>query len=98
MNVRELGPRVVRVSPAPCADAAAAAVAVARALELLPEGFSRVLADLGGYASPRRAPAALVAVDAVVLAVASPQARKADVQALAADIPAAKNLGAILVG
>jgi hypothetical protein len=97
-RIRELRPQVLEILPRPCEGIALAELALRDTIESLAPGIVRVLVDLGGYAPPRKIPTALSFVDAVVPVVAAGHDRLRQVEALLAELPAAKNLGAILVG
>jgi hypothetical protein len=91
-------PRVVAITPLPCADAVAATTALQNTLRVTRREFGAVLVDLGGYAAAGTAPSTLTLCDGVVLVVAVRRARIAAVSALSLHVPSAKRLGAILVG
>ena len=98
MSVREVHPRVIRVTPAACQESLAAAQALTRTLTILSKDFAQVLVNLDGYAPAGRAPTATELVETVGLMVATRRARLRDVSAIADQIPASKHLGAVLLG
>ncbi|HXU01045.1 MAG TPA: hypothetical protein VN903_08640 [Polyangia bacterium] len=95
---RWLEPRILEISPVPCGDAQAAAVALENALAARPEGLAVTLVNLGGYAEPGAAPAGLRLVDAAALLVSTRRSRRRAVATAAAHIPDGKLVGAILIG
>lgn len=95
---RWVRPRVLEVAPVPCGDAAAASVALENALAARPDGLTTTLVNLGGYAAPGAAPAALRLVDGVVLIVRARHTLRRAVAKTVHHIPDGKLLGAILVG
>jgi hypothetical protein len=97
-RLREVRPRVVEITPLPCADAVAATTALQNTVRVTRREFGAVLVDLGGYAPPGTAPSTLTLCDGVVLVVAVRRTRIAAVSALSLHVPSAKRLGAILVG
>jgi hypothetical protein len=90
--------RLYRISPPRAADAEAAGQALVRTLETGLGRLARVLVYLGGYAGPGQVPAAVNALDGVVLLVEARRTLLRSVARVAHQLPEAKNLGAILVG
>lgn len=97
-RMRELRPQVLEVTPPPCPDAQAAAVALQNTLAVLRRGVGLALVNLGDYARPGKAPPCLILVDQVAMLVAARRTRVAAVAGLLEHIPSAKRLGAILIG
>jgi hypothetical protein len=98
LRIREVLPRVLEVAPPSCNEAPAAAQALRQALHALAPDVSRVLVDLGDYGPPGTIPTVVELVDGVVAVVVPRQDWADDVDALVSLLPAAKNLGAILIG
>ena len=97
-RIREIQPRVLDVMPLPCKDAMAAAAALRNTLGILRRSVSIVLVHLGGYAPVGIAPSTLNMVDGVVLVVSTRRTLRTAVAGMAQQLPAGKQLGAILVG
>jgi hypothetical protein len=95
--VRPVAPRVVSLSPPPCHDAVAAAMALQQALASRPAGVTIALVNLAGYAPFGTVPPAVEHVQRVVLLVTARHSRQAAVAGLA-DRLAGKALGAVLLG
>jgi hypothetical protein len=97
MTVREIEPRVIEVLPAASSDFPNATLDLERTLKVLSMDFAHVLVNLDGYAPPGRAPAAVAQVEAVALVIAAGAARMRDVSVITDQIPASKQLGAVLM-
>ena len=97
-RIREIQPRVLEVMPPGCRDATAAGAALRGTLAILRRSVSIVLVHLGGYADVGVVPSTLNLVDGVVMVVSARRTRRAAVAALVEQLPATKQLGAILVG
>jgi hypothetical protein len=97
-RIDEIQPRVLDVMPPPCKDAMAAAAALRNTLGILRRSVSVALVHLGGYAPVGIAPSTLNMVDGVVLVVSTRRTHRTAVAAMAEQLPAGKQLGAILVG
>jgi hypothetical protein len=97
-RIREVRPRVIEISPLPSADVAGAVVALQNTLRMTRKEFGAVLIDLGGYAEAGTPPSTLNLCDGVVLLVSLRRTRIAAVESLVKHLPAAKRLGAILIG
>ena len=94
----EAVPRLFTLSPAPCADAGTATLALAETLSS--EGsasFERVLVDLGRYAEPGLLPGAAELADGVVLLVPARRTWRHRLNRLVAGLTPERNLGAILI-
>lgn len=96
-RTRALDDRLLEVSPLPCADPEAAALALQAALASLPPTLVTVLVDLSGYAALGLAPAALDVVEGVVLVARARRTPGHNLRHLARQA-ASKNLGTILLG
>jgi hypothetical protein len=94
---RALRPRLYELAPIPCGDAEAATAAVHATLSRRPEGVGLVLVNLAGYGQPGTMPAALDTVDGVVLLARARHSRRTGLEQMSRFLPAAKNLGAILL-
>ena len=95
----EVHPHVLEVVPPPQEDGATAAAALGPVLASLPATVSPILIDLGGYGRLQAIPAAVAALDGLLIAVVARSARTNRVaEALKDVVPAAKRLGAILIG
>jgi hypothetical protein len=94
---RALRPRVFELAPVPCGDPLAATTALQATLARFPEGVGLVLVNLDGYGEPGTMPPALDAVEGVVLLARARRSRRAAVERMGRFLPAAKNLGAILL-
>ena len=94
---RLLRPRLLELAPLPCGDPEAATLALEATLSRRPEGLGLVLVNLAGYGEPGTMPAALDTVDGVVLLARARRSRRAAFERMARFLPAAKNLGAILL-
>jgi hypothetical protein len=97
-RTRWLRPRVLEIAPVPCGDADAANVALENALAGRPNTVEQTLVNLGGYASPGVVPAPVRYMDGAVMVMAARRTRGEAVAALATQLPAGKDLGAILIG
>ncbi len=98
-HTREVHPHVLEVVPRPQEDGASAAAALEPALSSVPVTVSPILVDLGGYGRLEAIPAAVAALDGLLIAVVARSARTNRVaEALKDVVPAAKRLGAILIG
>lgn len=94
---RALRPRLLELAPLPCGDPKAATLTLEATLSRRPEGLALVLVNLAGYGQPGTMPAALDTVDGVMLVARARRSRRAGVERMARFLPAAKNLGAILL-
>lgn len=94
---RALRPRLFELAPLPCGDPEAATLALEATMSRRPEGVGLVLVNLAGYGQPGTMPAALDTVEGVVLLARARRSRRTWLQQMSRFLPAAKNLGAILL-
>jgi hypothetical protein len=96
-RARALRPRVLELSPVPCGDSEAALAALEGTLSSRPPGLAMVLVNLAGYAVPGAMPAAVDALEGVVLLAGRRRTWISLVGRMARFLPAKKNMGTILV-
>jgi len=96
-RTRWIRPRIMEIAPVPCGDSGAAAVALENALAGRGKTVEQTLVNLGGYAAPGAMPAPLRYMDGAVFVLNARRARKSAIAALAGQLDASKDLGAILV-
>jgi hypothetical protein len=98
MRMRMPRPHVAEMLPPRCQNGPAAAFALRHALAALPPVVQRVLVDIGGYVPASRVPPVVDLCDGVLLAVGTARVRRRWLAPLLDQLPAAKRLGAILIG
>jgi hypothetical protein len=95
---RRLAPRIVEIAPLPCGDPQAATAALQATLASRPPGLAVVLVNLAEYTQAGVVPPAVDFLDGAIVVVALRRTLAGGLSRMAHFIPAAKNLGVVLVG